>query len=467
MKKKRILNSYFDGITDHSHGESFGAILKYFFPEFITNLIIYAMPFFIDSLFVAYLRSTSAYTTLTLTNTMLHVLVKVGEGFSIGGLVLIGQYNGLKKFEEAGSVLVELFWATILASFVIAGSIYGGAYWIYKWYGVPEEMIALGIPFLRLRAIGLFLTFIYFALVGFLRGIKDTKTPMFIFIFGGTILILFDYLLIFGKAGFPEMKLQGSAVATVLQYGSMLAVAILFILFNKETRKYSIHLFSHLTSWGHLKSILILSWPMMLDKMTFAGSYAWLGAMLAPMGKYVLASYGVIKDMERFAIMPAIAFAQIITLLVSNDYGRKDWLSIKSNIKKIIFLSSIMVFTILLIFSLWPRLIIQAFDQKGKFTEFSAIVFPILSVLVFFDLLQLILAGALRGAQQVKTVLWVRFVTCIVLFFPLSYFISSLTIENPIIKFLLMYGSFYAISGFMSIVYIAKFRGESWKVPSV
>ena len=234
MKKKKLIASYLHGILDFSHGESYWSIFKYFLPELITNTVVYALPFLIDSYFIGQLKSTASYTTLGVTNTMLHMIIKLGEGFSVGGLVLAGHYNGQKKSKEAGGVLSDLFWSTFIIGVVISLMLFFGAHLIYKLHGVPEEMIELGVPFLRLRALGVFFMFLYFAFVGFLRGIKNTKAPMIIFIIGGVVLISFDYLLVFGNFGFPEMRLQGSAVATVLQYGIMLLIASAYLFFNKE-----------------------------------------------------------------------------------------------------------------------------------------------------------------------------------------------------------------------------------------
>jgi Na+-driven multidrug efflux pump len=86
-----------------------------------------------------------------------------------------------------------------------------------------------------------------------------------------------------------------------------------------------------------------------------------------------------------------------------------------------------------------------------------------LSVLVFFDLVQLILSGALRGAGDVKVVMWTRLAVCIGYFFPVSYFLTNLPIADPALKFLLIYGSFYVGNGLMSIVYINRLRGAKWK----
>jgi len=232
----------------------------------------------------------------------------------------------------------------------------------------------------------------------------------------------FDYVLIFGKFGFPKMQLRGSAMATVLQYGVMLCAAIFCFLFDKQYRIYGIKLFSVFTEGSQLKRVLRLSWRVMIDKAIFAASYIWLGRMIAPMGNYALATFAVVKDLERFAILPAVALAQVVTLLVSNDYGPQNWHSIKSNIKKIIFLSSTMVFSGLLVLSIWPHFFVQLFDRNGDFTWLAASVLPFLSVLVFFDLLQLILAGAMRGASNVNTVMVTRLLVCVGFVIPVSYF---------------------------------------------
>lgn len=461
--KKNIIASYVHGILNRESGDSWFTILRYFFPEFITALVLYSLLYLIDAHWIADLKSTTMYATVTTTNTMLHFLTKMAEGLSVGTVILVGNFNGLKEFKQVGKTLSDAFWVTIVSGSVLAITIYCSAYWIYYLYGVPTKMIQYGVPFLRLRAISFLLLFAYLAIVGFLRGIKKPRIPMQIFIVGAIVFLFFDYSLIFGRFGFPAMGIQGSALAAIVQYAVMLACAIGYILFDKENRKYAIPVLLDIKDWSRIKEIISLSLPVMVDKATLAAAYLWLGYTINPMGKYAIASYGVIKDLERLAILPAAAFAQVITFLVSNAYGVHDWKGIKANIKKVVFLASLFVFAILLVFSLWPSYFISFFDAKGKFTAFSARIFPFLSILVFFDLLQLILAGALRGAANVKTVMFTRLAVCILYFVPVSWLLSKLPLENMTLKFLLIYSSFYIGNGLMSIVYIMRFRGQQWK----
>jgi Na+-driven multidrug efflux pump len=127
----------------------------------------------------------------------------------------------------------------------------------------------------------------------------------------------------------------------------------------------------------------------------------------------------------------------------------------------------VFVFTILIIISFKPEFFISIFDPKKKFTAFAAALFPMMSILVFFDLLQLILSGALRGAANVRVVMWARLATFLLYFMPVSYLFASVGFANPMIKFFLIYGSFYLGNALMSIIYMWRLKGEEWKKQSI
>lgn len=454
-------------LYDTKNGESTKVILGHFFPEFIINFIVYSMPLWLDAIFISSLESMSTYATLGVTTQIIHFIVKVAEALSVGTVVMSGQFNGRNDYKQIGRTVCDAFWVTCIVGIFFASLLYFGAHSIYHWYGVDENIIHLGVPFIRLRAIGILFMFVFFALVGFLRGIKNTRSPMKMLIFGAGLFTFFDYALIFGKWGFPKLGFHGSAMASIIQYGCMLIVAIGYVIGSSKNGKYSINLFEPFREITYVKRLLLLSWPVILDKATIAMAYIWLGKMIAPMGTCSIAAFCAIKDMERFSLLPALAFAQVATFLVSNDYGSKNWEGITSNLKKIIALAVLMVFLFLSLFSLFPTKVLYLFDKRGEFSDLAARAFPLVSVLVIFDLLQLILSGALRGAGNVQLVMMVRVIVCFFYFIPLSYFLSHLVIQDEMVKFILIYGSFYVGNALMSIVYINRFRGDYWKLASV
>lgn len=465
--KKGLLTSYIAGITDKQHGEGYGKILSYFLPEFVSALLLYSLPFFMDAYFIGQLESTSMYAALGATNNFIHFIIKIAESFMVGTIILAGQFNGMHDYKRVGQAARDAFWTTTIIGALFTVLLYSGAPLILWWYNIPADLMILSVPFLRIRSFSIFFTFLYMAIVGFLRGIKNTYVPMITFIIGSIVFVIFDYALIFGAWGFPRMELEGSAIASVIQYATMFFLALFYILWHKDYRQYHLELFKGVAQRNYIKKLFTLSWPVMLDKATMAWAYIWLCKMINPMGTCTVAAFCIVKDMERFAFLPAVAFAQVITFLVSNDIGSHDWISIKSNLKKICFMASMMVFSILIIFSLYPEPIIRFFDKKGEFAPMAAHAFPILSVLVFFDLIQLLLSGALRGAGNVKVVMYVRLIVCFGYFVPLSYLLSHMQIQDETLKFILVYGSFYFGNALMSIAYINRLRGEDWKLSSL
>lgn len=461
--QQKLIPSFVSGLQDFVYGESYRAIFGYFWPEFVSALVLTSLTNVLDARWIAGLQSTSTYAALNVTYDFIHFMLKLAEGFSIASVVLCGQYNGVANYTAAGRAFRDVFWVNVVVGFSLACLLFFGASTIYTMYGLPTKMVLIGTPYMQVQAIRVFLMFVYMALIGFLRSIKNTRAPMHIFVVGGIFFLFFDYGLIHGAFGLPALQFRGSAIASVIQYSVMCGLALAYVLFHPKTRQYEISLVRGMANRERIQQIFSLSWPAIFDKASFAGSYIWLGSMITSMGKYAIASYGTIKIIERFALLPAIAFAQVVTFLVSNAYGRQDWVGIKSSIKKIFLLSSILVTINLLIFSLYAHRIIPFFDPKGRITSFSAGLIPYLSVLAFFDVLQLVLSGALRGAANVKTVMAVRLVVISCYFFPVSYALSRVHFESDMTKFFLIYGSFYVGNAIMSMVYIYRFRGEQWK----
>lgn len=462
MEKQSLWQSYIAGITDRSTGERYITILTFFLPELITAFLSMSLLNLIDSYFISCLASTSLYATQGVSIKIVNILLKIAEGISIGTVVLVGNYNGAQKSHDVGRAAITSLWFTACIGFCLSSILFFGGHHILLFLNIPEAMVDLGVPFLRIRAIGIFFAFMYFALIGFLRGIKKPGLSMKFFIFGGIVFIVFDYILMFGKFGFPEMQLQGSAIASVIQYASMLCAIIIYVVVDPKCRHYSFHAFKSFDR-QMLPDIVRLSWPVIIDKTSLTFAKLWLVRLIAPMGKMVIAGFTVISDMEQFAFVPALALAQVITFLVSNDYGIKNWDAIKNNTKKVMFLASVMVLSVVVFFSLFPTIIIGLFDKKNLFTTFAAVAFPLLSTLVIFDVFQIILSGALRGASNVKTVMITRVSVTLLVFVPLSYMASISPIANPVIKFVLIFGSYYISNGVMSVIFVYRFRREAWK----
>lgn len=454
MNKQRL--GVIRSLFTMQHGQSYKTILRYFYPEFITALILYSLPYFVDCFFIGHLKSTEIYTISGVVDNCLNIFVKVAEGLSIGTVAMAGYHNGLKNYKDVGRSFANALWASVIVGGLISCTVYLGGYWIYKFFNFSDHMIYLGLPFLRIRAIAMFFMFVCFAFIGFLRSIKNTFVPMILFAIGSIVFIFFDYCLIFGKLGFPALGLQGSAVAYLVQYFVMLVCAAIYVFCFSANQKYEISMKPDAQSVSEIIKLLWLSFPIVIDKAIMAWAYVWLSIILVPIGQHALANFSVMKLMERMVFLPATAFAQVITFLVSNDVGSHKWSDIKANIIKVLFLSSIMIAVLLAFGSFYAVQIVDFIGHNKEIGCIAAKVFPALSLFVFIDLLQLILSGALRGSFNAQTVMITRVCIIIFYFMPTSYALSLLPIQSDVLKFFIIYSSFFIGNGLMSIVYIKK-----------
>ncbi len=73
---RKFISRYMDDLYLGNKGEGYGKIFRYFLPEFVTNFLLYAMPFWLDAAFVGSLSSTDTYATLGITNSFIHLIIK-------------------------------------------------------------------------------------------------------------------------------------------------------------------------------------------------------------------------------------------------------------------------------------------------------------------------------------------------------------------------------------------------------
>jgi len=445
-----------------TEGESCLQIAWYWVPEIISAVVLFSFPAMIDSWIVSQLGSATLFGAVGMGSNFLHVLIKLAESIPVAGMAIIGRHNGAREYEKCGEGLADSFWTTFILGLSQFLFIFLGAHAIYRWLNVPAEMVAFGAPFLQLKSLGVFFIFITLGLLGFIRGVKNTLVPMALNIAGLVAFVFFDYALVLGAFGFPQYGIMGSAMATIIQYAVMNIGALWFILANPEYKKYFAVVFFTIFDIKGILKLLNLSWRIMIDKSTISLAYIWLAKMLAPMGSYAIASFDVVKNLERATFVPVIAAAQIITFLVSNRLGARDISGAYANIKKLYIMTTLVLFVTVIALLTNTTYFVSIFDPKNIFTELAAAVLPAISIFVFFDFSQVFLAGALRGAGDVKIVMWTRVLVCGFFFVPISYMFSTMPGIPDVLRFILVYSSFYVATGIIGLIYLYRIKSHAW-----
>ena len=142
--------------------------------------------------------------------------------------------------------------------------------------------------------------------------------------------------------------------------------------------------------------------------------------------------------------------------------GAQDSTGAKSSIKKVMVLTITIISCTLLTLNWYAPYFIGSLSPSQEVAQFALPLLRIMSTLVVFDFVQLILAGALRGAGSVQTVMWGRFLSCMLFFVPASFMISAQTFSSASYKFGLIYGSFYINTALMGGIFLYQIKRKNW-----
>lgn len=452
---------------NNSQALSLKRIFKYWLPEAASAACLIFLPIIVDLLLVAKLKSTSTYSAIGISSNLIHTLIKLSEGVCIAGIAVLGRFNGANNFFDCGRSFLDLLTATSLLGILQFIVVRAGATAFMNWIEAPDEVKTIAIPFIKIQAMAIFFAFILMSFIAFFKAVKETRAPFYVNIVGMLIFLLFDYALILGKFGFPAMGYIGSAIAANLRYLSMLIISVGIIAGQKKYRKYFQNLGAIQIQTKNVFTLIKLSLPIMIDKTMLSFAYIWLAKMVAPLGVCAIACMDSVKNVERFAFIPAMAFAQIITFVVSNNIGEGNTAKAKANIHKILMLALGLAGSCLLFVSYQGAWLLSFLDSSNNFSASACRILKIIAPLVFFDLIQLILSAALRGAGDVKAVMLTRLSVCTLVFFPLSFLIKKyvhIAFENKII---LIYSSFYFSTAIMALILWQRIQGNTWHKQSL
>ena len=169
---------------------------------------------FADTLMVGH-HSTVELGAASFVNNMFNLCIIFSTGFSYGLTPVVGSFYGGGRFAEAGlSLRCSLVANTLVALLEMA--VMTVLYLNLERLGQPDELIPLIKPYYLVLLVSLVFVMLFNAFKQFTDGITDTQTAMWILLGGNALNIVGNYILIYGKCGFPELGLLGAGLSTLL-----------------------------------------------------------------------------------------------------------------------------------------------------------------------------------------------------------------------------------------------------------
>lgn len=377
---------------------------------------------FADTLMIGH-HSTDELGAASFVNNVFNLVIIFSTGFSYGLTPIIGGFFGRGELPLAGNALKASLWANLSISLLLT-FIMTILYFCVEFLGQPIELIPLIKPYYLTLLFSLAFVLIFNGFKQFADGITDTQTSMWILLGGNCLNIFGNWILIYGKFGFPELGLLGAGISTLFSRIIMALVFILIFIVSKRYQKYR----EGFKDMNFSKKTFIrlnkLGWPIGLQMGMEASSFGLSTIMIGWLGTIALASHQVMLTISTFAFMMYYGMGAAIAVRISNFHGQKDWPNVRRSAYAGFHIIMVMavVFCITL-YSLRYQLGGWFTDSAEVTTTVVTLMFPLL-LYQFGDGLQITFANALRGISDVKPMMVIAFIAYFIISLPVGYLLG-------------------------------------------
>lgn len=355
---------------------------------------------FADNVMVSH-HSLEELAAASFVNNFLNLVIIFGMGFSYGLTPLVATNKEWGRSDQVAHFLGHSFILNLLIALVIGGGLlllegFLGA------FNLSEELRPLALPYYRIQIAGFMVVMLFNTFKQYTEGMGDTQIPMYITLAGNLINIGLNYLLIYGKGGFPEWGLYGAGIATLVSRVVMLVAIVTATALLPRYRDILERLRSLRLSWREgMAPLLRLGTPVALQMGMEAASFSVAVILVARISTSALAAHQIIATISTlgFMVYYGIGAATAIrssTLLAQG--ARHETRHVASaGVYLCLFVAAVMM--PLLVLCREP--IVRLFNADLSVAQATYLALIPLCLYQIGDALQIIYANALRGISHV------------------------------------------------------------------
>lgn len=394
---------------------------------------------FIDNIMVGQL-GTAELAAVSLGNSFMFIAMSIGIGFSTAITPIIAEADSSNNLQQARSGYKSgLFLCTTLGILLFLLVFFSKP--LMYLMQQPEEVVALAIPYLDLVAFSLIPLIIFQAIKQFSDGMSMTRYPMYATLLANIVNVVLNYLLIFGKFGFPEMGIVGAAYGTLVSRFVMVTYLWALLRHKERSAKIVKNIKFFILDSLMIKKIInlgSLSAMQMFFEVAIFTAAIWLSGLL---GKNPQAANQIALNLSSMTFMVAMGLSVASMIRVGNQKGLQNYRELRRIAFSIFLLGALLATIFAILFFIFhkslPNIYMDLNDTKNYIDnmEVVSIAADLLLVAAFFqisDSIQVVFLGALRGLQDVKVPTILTFISYWCVGFPVSYILGK---ED-------MYGSF-------------------------
>jgi len=345
--------------------------------------------------------SYQALTAVGLTNHPTMLALAVFQALNVGSTALVARFIGPGDIKNAkATVRQSLVLVTILGVVVsIGGYLLSPA--IVTFMRAEPDVYPMSVSYLQIVSLGWLFTTISLNIGAILRGSGDTMTPMRYNLFSNLLNVFGNYVLIFGKFGFPAMGVAGAALSTTLCRG-VAAFLALRAIFNKN-RNIGVSLKDdYRIDKNLLERLISIGLPSAMEQFLLRLGQVFFSRAVAGLGTAVYAAHQTAVNISSLTFTPGQAFGMAATTMVGQSLGAKHPdVAEKAGLaaRRMGLIIALAIAIVLFFFGYDVALL---YTDEPEVARAAANALKILAIMQPMQSTQFILAGALRGAGDTR-----------------------------------------------------------------
>lgn len=380
---------------------------------------------FADSIMVGEL-GPAPLAAVSLANSLAFIAFSIGIGFTFAITPLIAEAHTSNNIARGKSYFQHGVLMSLVLSIVLCGVLFLMKPMLYL-MDQPVEVVEYASPYFDIVVFSMIPMLLFQAYKQFSDGMSQTKFPMRAAIIANIINIALNYLLIYGKFGFPRMELIGAGIGTLISRFLMLFF-IIYIVHTKDV----FAVFVDKIKVSNLKKrfffkVFNVGYPSAMQMFFEVGMFAG-GILLAGMiGTEAQAANQISLNLATMTYMLAVGLGVTATIRVGNQKGLKNYVDLKRITKSVLLLMLLIDIVLAVGFFVFKDFLPTLYVQDVEVVKLAASLLVIAGLFQISDGIQVVLLGALRGLQDVKKPMVITFVAFWIVGLPISYFLGVKT----------------------------------------
>lgn len=380
---------------------------------------------FADNIMIGW-HSVDELAASSFVNNVMNLFILTELGFATGMTPMIGADNGTGNIKGIGITVKN----GLMTNGIIGGIsiiLLTIIYFCLDHFGQAPELMPYIKPYFAIIGISTLFALGFNVLKQFTDGICRPMISMTLLMIGNLLNIFGNWVLIYGKLGFPEMGLTGAGISTLVSRALILLVFVVFIFKSKKMNEYARAIKDALLSRDKMKGVFKMGYPVGIQMALESSTFTFAAVMAGWLGVIQLAAHQVVITISQlfFLMMQGLSFA--VSILVSNAFGRKDLGSVREYARKGYFMTLGISATLSALLYCFRYQAAGIFTDSPEVSAMAVSLFFLLFAYQFGDGLQLCFANVLRGIQDVKPIMYAAFVSYYLIAIPSAYVLGFKT----------------------------------------